>query len=51
MLYPRTLTSLTCVTQLAVVAGNAHNNNSQLQDIVPRRDVLYVGGQYMNIAV
>jgi hypothetical protein len=47
----RTLTSLTCITQLAVAAGNVYTNNTQLRDIVPKRDVLYVGGQYTNITV
>jgi hypothetical protein len=47
----RTLTSVTCITQLAVAAGNAQTNNTQLKDIVPKRDVLYVGGQYTNITV
>jgi hypothetical protein len=47
----RTLTSLTCITQLAVATGNAYTNNTQLKDVIPKRDVLYVGGQYTNITV
>jgi hypothetical protein len=45
------LTSLTCITQLAVAAGNEQTNDTRLKDIVPKRDVLYVGGQYTNITV
>lgn len=45
----RALTSLTYLTQVAFLGGNAQTNGSQLTDIVPKREVLYVGGQYMNI--
>jgi hypothetical protein len=45
----RTFTSLTYLSQVAFLAGNAQTNSSQLMDIVPKREVLYVGGQYTNI--
>jgi hypothetical protein len=45
----RTFTSLTYLTQIAFLGGNAQTNSSQLMDIVPKREVLYVGGQYTNI--
>lgn len=44
-----TFASLTWLTQAAVLGGNAQSNNSQLADIVPKREVLYVGGRYTNI--
>lgn len=45
----RTLTSLTYLTQVAFTEGNAQTNSSQLLDIVPKREVFYVGGGYTNI--
>ena len=45
----RTFTSLTYLTQVAFLGGNAQTNSSQLMDIVPKREVLYVGGRYTNI--
>lgn len=45
----RSFTSLTYFSQVAFLGGNAHPNKSQLMDIVPKREVLYVGGQYTNI--
>ncbi|KAJ9492326.1 hypothetical protein VN97_g911 [Penicillium thymicola] len=44
-----TLTSLTYLTQVAFVGGNVHTHSPQLRDIVPKREVLYVGGRYANI--
>lgn len=44
-----TLTSLTYWTQVAFVGGNVHTHSSQLRGIVPKREVLYVGGRYTNI--
>jgi hypothetical protein len=44
-----TFTSLTYFTQIAVLGGNVQTSASQLLDGVPKREVLYVGGQYMNI--
>jgi hypothetical protein len=44
----------TCVTYLAHTAFsgcNAQTNSSQLLEIVPKREVLYVGGKYTNITV
>ena len=35
--------------QVAFLGGNAQINSSQLMDISPKREVLYVGGQYTNI--
>jgi hypothetical protein len=43
------LTSFAYVAQGARLGANAHNNSSQLLDIVPKREVLYVGGSYTNI--
>jgi hypothetical protein len=42
----RTFTALAC---LAFLGGNAQANSPPLMDIVPKREVLYVGGQYTNI--
>lgn len=47
----RAFTSLTYFTQVAFLGGDAQPNGSQLMDIVPRREVLYVGGQYTNMTV
>jgi hypothetical protein len=44
-----TFTSLAYLTQVAFLGGNAQPNSSQLMDIVPKREVLYVGGEYTNI--
>lgn len=45
----RTFTSLIYLTQATFIHGNALTNSSQLKDIVPKREVLYVGGTYTNI--
>lgn len=45
----RTFTSLTYFTQVAFLGGNAQTNSSQLMDIVPKREVLYVGGEYADV--
>ncbi|ATY61089.1 hypothetical protein A9K55_006493 [Cordyceps militaris] len=42
-------TSLAYWTQFAFAAANAQANTSSLADIVPKRDVLYVGGEYTNV--
>lgn len=47
----RAFTSLSYFSQLAFLGGNAQTNGSQLADIVPKREVLYVGGRYTNITV
>lgn len=44
-----TFTSLTYLTQIACLGCNAQTNTSMLLDIVPKREVFYVGGQYTNI--
>ncbi|KAJ4352035.1 uncharacterized protein N0V89_007381 [Didymosphaeria variabile] len=49
MLNLRTFTSVTYLAQIAVLGGNAQYNSSQLLDIVPKREVLYVGGKYTNM--
>ncbi|XWW97834.1 hypothetical protein V2A60_005821 [Cordyceps javanica] len=36
-------------TQFVFLGSNASHNDSSLSDIVPRRDVLYVGGEYTNV--
>lgn len=45
----RTFTSVAYLSQFAFLGGNAQTNSSQLRDIVPKREVLYVGGKYTNI--
>jgi hypothetical protein len=45
----RTFTSLTYLSQVALLGSNAQTNVSQLMDIVPKREVFYVGGQYANV--
>jgi hypothetical protein len=47
----RTFTSLTYLTQIVGPGSNTHPQSSQLENIVPKREVLYVGGQYTNITV
>lgn len=44
-----TLTSLTYLVQVASRLGHAQTNGAQLLGIVPKREVLYIGGQYKNI--
>lgn len=43
--------SLTYWTQIAFLGSRAQSNHSALADIVPRREVMYVGGEYTNITV
>jgi hypothetical protein len=45
----RALTPFTFLSQVAFLGANAHSNCSELLDIVPKREVLYVGGRYTNI--
>ena len=47
----RAFTSLTYLTQIAFLGGNGQINSSELLDLVPRREVLYVGGRYTNVTV
>ena len=47
----RTLASVAYLTQVAFVGGHGQTNYSQLQDIIPKREVLYVGGRYTNVTV
>lgn len=49
MVHLCTLTSLAYLSQIVFLGGNAQTNSSQLVNIVPKREVLYVGGQYTNI--
>lgn len=51
MINLRTLLSVSYLSQVAFLGGNAQTNSSQLLDIVPRRDVLYVGGKWTNVTV
>jgi hypothetical protein len=52
MINLRTFTSLAYLAQIAGLGINAHStNSSQLANIVPKREVLYVGGQYTNFTV
>jgi hypothetical protein len=45
----RTSTALAYLAQVAFLGGHAKTNSSQLKHIVPKREILYVGGQYTNI--
>lgn len=45
----RTFASFAYLTQVAFAGDDVYTNSSQLRDIVPKRDVLYVGGQYTNV--
>jgi hypothetical protein len=51
MVNMRTLTSLTYLAQVAILGGYAQINASQLVNVLSKREVLYVGGQYTNITV
>jgi hypothetical protein len=44
MINLRTFTSLTYLTQIAGLGSNTHIQSSRLEDIVPKREVLYAGG-------
>ncbi|KAF2851848.1 alpha/beta-hydrolase [Plenodomus tracheiphilus IPT5] len=44
----RTVTSIAYLTQFGFLQGDAHSNSSRLQDIVPKRQVFYAGGNYVN---
>lgn len=48
MLNRHTFTSLAFLAQVAFLGANAQTQSSQLLDIVPKREVLYVGGRYTN---
>ncbi|KAL5439850.1 hypothetical protein PMIN07_011051 [Paraphaeosphaeria minitans] len=48
MLNLRTFTSVTCLAQIAFLGSNAQTNSSGLLNLVPKREVLYVGGKYTN---
>lgn len=45
------LTAFAYLTQFALLGCNAQTYNTDLRDIVPKREVLYVGGQYKNVTV
>lgn len=49
MVHLCTFASLAYLSQVVFLGGNAQTNSSQLVNIVPKREVLYVGGQYTNI--
>ena len=51
MMNLRTFASVSYLSQIAFLGSNAQTNPSQLLDIVPKRDVLYVGGKYTNVTV
>lgn len=51
MMNLRTFTSLTFFMQAAFLGSDAQTNSSQLEGLVTKREVLYVGGQYTNITV
>ena len=46
MVYRYTFTSLALLAQITFLGTNAQTNGSQLMDIVPKREVFYVGGRY-----
>jgi hypothetical protein len=45
----RIFTSIAYLAQAAFLGGNEQTSGTQLLGIVPRREILYVGGQYVNI--
>jgi hypothetical protein len=45
------LIAFASLTQLTLFGCNAQTTNTDLKDIVPKREVLYVGGQYKNVTV
>ena len=45
------LIALACLTSFTSFGCNAQTYNVDLKDIVPKREVLYVGGQYKNVTV
>lgn len=44
-----TLSLLISVMQAVLIEGNVRSPPTQLKDIVPKREVLYVGGEYTNV--
>jgi hypothetical protein len=44
----RTLGDLLCLTQV-ILGGGAQFNRTSLEQVIPRREILYVGGRYTNI--
>ena len=49
MVNVRTFAFFAYLTQVALAGDDVYTNSSQLRVIVPKRDVLYVGGQYTNV--
>lgn len=47
----RVFASLTYLTQYAFLGGYTQSDESRLHNVIPKREVLYVGGQYTNITV
>lgn len=45
------LIAVAYLTQVTLGSSNAQTDYSHLKDIVPKRDVLYVGGKYQNVTV
>ncbi|KAI9899767.1 hypothetical protein N3K66_006228 [Trichothecium roseum] len=45
----RVFASLTYLTQYAFLGGYTQSDESRLHNVIPKREVLYVGGQYTNI--
>ena len=45
----RTFTSLTYLSQIAFLGSDARTDTQKLKDVVPRREVLYVGGKYTEV--
>lgn len=43
-----TLGDLLCLTQV-ILGGGSRNNRTSLEHVIPRREILYVGGRYTNI--
>ena len=43
-----TLGDLLCLTQI-MLGGDAQTNRTSFEPVVPRREILYVGGRYTNI--
>ena len=47
----RTLAAFAYAAQYGALGASAGNGRSWLLDLVPKREVLYVGGRYTNITV
>lgn len=49
MLNFRTITAVISLTHSVFLGADAETKSSELLDLVPKREVLYVGGSYQNV--